>query len=209
METDELNQTLEAMRQELHDLREGLDRPWFITALADQLRELNLAPIGRSFQVEGHGYRFDPLETLPYNAGAALAYASTYCGRESNLCGRFYESDCAHFISHCLAAGGVTVTGGAQDARCPAGLCIRAEELAAALYNATTRYGNVKQLNGYEQGRRGDIGFLKRLIEKSHAFLLAGTPSATSAPVFAHSNPHCGDNMESVRIYFGAYYRIE
>jgi hypothetical protein len=69
-------------------------------------------------------------------------------------------------------------------------------------------FSNIKQLFSYQQGIRGDYGFLRSFIEKSHAFLLAGTPNASAGPVYAHAAPHCGDMMTSVRIYFGAYYRI-
>jgi hypothetical protein len=191
------------------DKNEKTDRVWFLDAVAEGLKQINLVPIERLFQVEGKGFKFEALPTLRYNSAAAFAYAATYCGRNSNSCGKFYDSDCAHFMSHCLAAGGVGVTGGDSAARCPAGLCIRAEELAAAFYNSTKKFSNVTQLNSYDQGRRGDYGFLKNFHPyKSHAFLLAGTPSATSGPVYAHTTNHCGDAMDTIRIYFGAYYRI-
>lgn len=190
-------------------MKASLNKPWFLDALVEELGHLSLAPIERTFQVEGKDFKFDALPTLRYNAGAAFAYATTYCGQNNNSCGKFYDSDCAHFMSHCLAAGGVGVTGGDPAARCPAGLCIRAEQLAAALYNATKKFSNVTQLNSYDQGRRGDYGFLKNFHPyKSHAFLLAGTPTAASGPVYAHTNNHCGDAMDTIHIYFGAYYRI-
>ncbi len=186
-----------------------IEQPWFLDALVDRLGGILLAPIDRAFQVETTEFKSKPLATLPYNGAAALAYASSYCSKKTNTpCGQHFDSDCAHFMSHCLAAGGVGVTGGDPAARCSAGLCIRAEELAAAFYNASKQFSNVLQLNGYEQGVRGDYGFLRRLIEKSHAFLLAGTPNATAGPVYAHTAPHCGDLMDTIRIYFGAYYRI-
>lgn len=185
-----------------------IQHPWYIDSVADQLSNIRLAPIGQMYQVETDKFSLAELEALPYDSSAAFAYATTYCSQTTNICGKHYESDCTHYIAHCLAAGGVGFKGGDPQARCPAGLVIRAEELAAAFYNSTKIYNNVTQLDSYEQGRRGDYGFLKRLIEKSHAFLLSGVPNATSAPVYAHTNNHCGDLMESVRIYFGAYYRI-
>lgn len=146
---------------------------------------------------------------IPYDAVAALAYAKLYCGQTTNSCGKFYESDCAHFMSHCLAAGGIGITGGDPLAKCPAGHPIRAREVAAAFYNASNTFSNVQQLDDYDDGRAGDFGFLRRFGRKSHAFLLAGPASLSGAPVFAHTAKHCGDEMPTYRIYFGSYYRIE
>lgn len=184
--------------------------PWFLEALQeDLLSRLSLVPINQFHQVETPDFKIKILSRLPYDVSAAFAYAKKYCGQKTNSCGKFYEADCAHFMSHCLAAGGVTVKGSSPGASCPHGLCIRAEELAAAFYNATKQYDNVKQLNSFSDGQKGDYGFLRRFIEKSHAFLLDGRPSADTAPAYAHTSPHCGDNMESFRILFGAYYRIQ
>lgn len=214
MDVQQLAKMLETMHQELRDVKANLGKPWFMDALAEELSDMALVPIEQTFQVESKEFKLAALPTLPYNAAAAFSYATTYCGQNNNSCGKFYDSpgwsDCAHFMSHCLAAGGIGVTGGDPAARCPAGLCIRAQQLAAAFYNATKKFSNVKQLNSYDQGRRGDYGFLKNFHPyKSHAFLLAGTPSATSGPVYAHTTNHCGDAMDTIRIYFGAFYRIE
>jgi Putative amidase domain len=206
------NESFAALQQELHEIKQSINeirQPWYLESIADELSKMRLVPIDQIFKVETEDYKLETFGTLPYDASAALAYATTYCGQNNNNCGKFYDSDCAHFMSHCLAAGGIGVTGLDPAASCPAGLCIRAEELAAAFYNASSQFSNIKQLNGYEDGRRGDYGFLRKLIEKSHAFLLAGTPSADSGLVYAHTTNHCGDNMDTLRIYFGAYYRIE
>jgi len=184
--------------------------PWFLEAVADRLQTIVLCPMAMMHAVEFDDYHLTLPQKLNYNEGAAYAYAKKYCGQEANSCGKFYpDHDCAHFISHCLASGGVGFRGGNREARCPDGLIIRAEELAAAFYNSTPKYSNVKQIDSYDQGRVGDYGFLRRFVEKSHAFLLAAPISGASARVYAHTNPHCGDEMQTIRTYFGKYYRIE
>ncbi len=187
----------------------NMQKPWYLeTLLNDRFSKLLLVPVHQFYQIESDKFKIERLNKLPYDAKAAFAYAQTYCSKENNTCGKFYSADCAHFMSHCLAAGGVMVKGSSPDASCPKGLCIRAEELAAAFYNSTKVYDNVKQLDTYSDGAKGDYGFLKRFIEKTHAFLLDGKPGADSGPVYAHTSQHCGDNMDTIRIYFGAYYRI-
>ena len=182
--------------------------PWYMSTLyEDYFSNLLLVPIEQSFQIEGGFIEQKRIPILPYNAQAAMNYASEYCNKNTNLCCQFYSSDCAHFMAHCLAAGGVTMKG-SSGATCPQGLCIRAAELAAAFENASQVYKNVNRIDSYSDGQKGDYGFLNNFVRDSHAFMLNGMPTFNSGPVYAHTTNHCGDEMDTIRIFFGKYFRI-
>jgi len=149
--------------------------------------------------------------SLPYDDTKVFTYAQTYCGG-GNDCpdgnGGSFELDCTHFICHCLAATGVQVTD--PTAKCSKGLCIRVNDLAAAISNSVKKYSNVKQLKQHSDTKKGDLCFIPSWfgLRKEHAMLLAGTATAQGAKVYAHTNNRCGTDV----VFEGAecvYYRIE
>lgn len=128
-------------------------------------------------------------------------------------CGTFYEStDCAHFIGHALLVGGISVLGGDPAARCPQGIIIRAEELAAAFFNSSRFFTNVTKRGSFKETNKFDWGFLKQFIWKSHAFLLheAVSPDGQQARIWGHTTNRNGEQeiVKSDRFSDGSYYRI-
>jgi hypothetical protein len=90
-----------------------------------------------------------------YDNWKAITHAKTWCRRENNPCGTYLNkpeqhlSDCAHFIAHCLNAGGLLIAhclnaGGlrinsaANDGLCPDGLSVKNTEIVAALKEAAS-----------------------------------------------------------------------
>lgn len=212
---EQLSKQQSQIQEEIQQIREELangQADWILNAIKEGLSSISLVPIEQTFQVESEDFHVAaPTDVISYNAAAARAYAVTYCNQKTNSCGEFYADqggDCAHFIGHCLAAGGIGVSGGDPKARCPHNIVKRAEELATALASGTRKYSNMQEISSYSQGQSGDYGFLSNFLRPSHAFMLNGTPTLTHAAAFAHTNPHCGDNMDSYRLFFGKYFRI-
>jgi hypothetical protein len=186
---------------------EDIRSRWYLESINEQLKTMSLVPLVEMFQFKAKGERRD---TLEFDSSAAITFATNYCN-STCPCGKNYDEeggDCAHFVSHCLAAGGVGLTG--STATCPQGLFIRADELAAAFYNATQIYSNVSQLSGFQSTTAKDFGFLRSWIIKTHAFLLNGAveSTGTAAPIFGHSNNRCGERVEESRFADAVYYRI-
>jgi hypothetical protein len=155
-------------------------------------------------------------ESLRYDANKAFEYAKKWCN-EGNDCpsGQYLDAnntDCTHFMSHVLKAGGVIVKG--TDARCKSDLCIRVKELGVWFSNATQKYSNVKKLGGWKDGKKGDICFQQatflglNLGRKLHVMLLNDQPKANGAAVYAHQHNRCGDFIEFDTADC-VYYRIE
>src|SRR5689334_18752887 len=86
-----------------------------------------------------------------YDNWKAITHAKTYCGQTNNECGDFYDrpgkTDCAHFIAHCLNAGGITIKpSNPSDTTCPMGLSMRNTDLVAALKKLAKDCDNVSEL---------------------------------------------------------------
>lgn len=146
--------------------------------------------------------------TLPFKLARAFDYALVHCRNGNDCPDAAFPLDCTHFLCHCLHAAGVKVS--QPGAECASKLCIRANDLAAALYNTVGKYTNVKQIGSHGATRRGDICFIPSWfgLSKVHAMLLAGTATADGAAVYAHTNNRCGELVQ----FEGAacaYYRIE
>ena len=84
-----------------------------------------------------------PTAVLPFNSAAAFSYASEYCSAGNDCPDGTFDLDCTHFLCHCLKAGGVKVS--KPEASCSSSLCIRVNDLAAALANTVGKYSNVTQ----------------------------------------------------------------
>lgn len=163
-----------------------------------RLLELQLVPLGE----------VAPAATLPFDLSKALAYARTYCAAGNDCSDNEFPLDCTHFMCHCLAAGGVRVS--KPSAQCASSLCIRVNDLAAAISNSVSKYTNVKKIGNHAATREGDICFIPSWfgLSKEHAMLLADTATSNGAKVYAHTNNRCGhlvafDSTECL------YYRIE
>ncbi len=153
---------------------------------------------------------------LPYKSAGAFAYAEKWC-KEGNDCpsGQYLDpnnTDCTHFMSHVLKAGGVTVPG--VGAKCDRGLCIRVRELAVWFSDGTKKYSNIKKLKSWREAKRGDFCFLQSTIlglnlgRKYHVMLLADSPKSTGAKVCGHQHNRCGEFTE-FDVDDCVYYRIE
>lgn len=119
-----------------------------------------------------------------------------------------FDSDCAHFQSHALAAAGIRITH--PTATCSQGLSLRVKDLAIAFDNASERYKNVTKFTDYRQARRGDYCFLPRIegAINDHMMLLEDTPDPQGARVWSHTNNRIGTHapFDPSRCVF---YRIE
>ena len=153
---------------------------------------------------------------VPYDNHKAITYAKTWCSKASNACGVHLEgdnrSDCAHFLAHCLAAGGITIKD-PSTGLCPHGLAVRNVDLVAGLKALGQAYENVFPIP-LNDAIVGDVGFLK--IERPrHAFMVCepwnsyGNPLSTPK-VYAHSSARCCETMDtSWRQWLSDAFRLE
>src|SRR5688572_21141459 len=105
-----------------------------------------------------------PETKVAYDNWKAITYARKYCGQRQNECGVYLDgpkkTDCAHFMAHALAAGGIRVAVTDPSANlCPWGLTVRNTDLVAALRALAARHSNVHEI-GLTDSIIGDIGFL-------------------------------------------------
>jgi hypothetical protein len=152
---------------------------------------------------------------LSYDSKAAFSYAEKWC-QQGNDCesGQYRDennTDCAHFISHVLNAGGVSVKG--AGAQCKSGLCIRVKELGEWFSSATQKYSNVKRISSWKEAKRGDLCFQRFVLvqglyaRKYHVMFLADAPTSNGARVYGHENNRCGQFVE-FDVDDCVYYRI-
>lgn len=152
-----------------------------------------------------------------YDNWAAITYAKNYCGQKDNACGDYYDqpgkTDCAHFMAHCLDAGGIAIKPGiGSDTTCPQGLAMRNTDLVPALKKLAATYSNVAEL-GIGDAIVGDIGFLSNLLRPSHAFMICEPVDLREplkpAKVWAHTSARCCDDMKAeIRQWFATMFRI-
>lgn len=155
---------------------------------------------------------------IPYSSSKAVTYARDYCKQKSNICGVYLDgpkkSDSAHFIAHCLAAGGLEIRNTNPDsARCPHGLAEFNVDLEAQLKEWSYIYENIKEID-LSDAMVGDIGFL-HAERPRHAFMIAAPWNAIRNPfstpkAWAHSTARCGEEMDTdFRHWFTSAYRLE
>lgn len=156
---------------------------------------------------------------LPYNSELAFAYAQKFCERGNDcptgeynslrnpitLLGNPTSTDCTHFMAHVLHAGGPRIPGSSKGASCESGLVIRVVELRKWFHDAANRYENVRQVESWEEARRGDYCLLG---SGNHVVLLAGIPKAKGGPIYGHANNRCGESVE-FPITLSTFFRIE
>ena len=146
-------------------------------------------------------------KVVPFDNYKAITHAKTWCGKKNNPCAKYFEggnySDCAHFIAHCLAAGGLVIK--SPDAGfnpCPQGLAVRNVDLVAELKKfISDGYSNVSEI-GLADAIVGDIGFLDSPIRPYHAFMICKPVNLAKIPpptveVWAHSTARCCEAMDA------------
>ncbi len=152
---------------------------------------------------------------VKYDNWKAITYAKNYCGTKQNSCGAYLEgenkSDCAHFIAHALAAGGIVVKD-PNTTLCSHGLAVRNTVIVDELRKLAGQFENVKEI-GLIDGIVGDIGFLDHL-RPYHAFMVCepfGLGEPTDAPkVYAHAASRCCERMDtSWKHWFSTMFRLE
>lgn len=155
----------------------------------------------------------------PYNNGKAIKYAKDFCDKENNSCGVYLtggnKSDCAHFIAHCLAAGGIRVANpDATNRLCPDGLAVRNVDIEAELRRLAGLYSNVREQNLVWDAIVGDIGFL-RVERPRHAFMVCepvntGLTPPPAVKAWAHSSKRCCEPLDAQwRQWFSSSFRLE
>jgi hypothetical protein len=150
-----------------------------------------------------------------YNNWNAITYAKNWCVKQDNACGSYLQgdgkSDCAHFLSHCLDAGGITIPDVDNTGLCPQGLAVRNAVLLPGLRNLAIVYDNVVEI-GLVDAIIGDVGFLD-IVWPTHGFMICepfnlGDP--LQAPkVYAHSNNRCCERLDTQwRQWFTTMFRL-
>ena len=142
-------------------------------------------------------FDFFTSDKLVYSNQKAVAYAKTYAGLNDNSCGKylndFNQTDCSHFIAHCLHSGGITIKSEINDGKvyCPLGLAVRKTHLHKELNKLAEKHKEV-QLIPYEEATWGDIGFFESSILPfsgyNHSFMFCNNPSTQKVKIYAHSN---------------------
>lgn len=153
----------------------------------------------------------------PYQNMKAINYAKQYCGKNDNACGVYLQegalSDCAHFLAHCLDAGGIRIANtDPATAFCPHGLAVRNTIIEAELARLAGRFDNVKKTT-LDDTIVGDIGFLQ-LHRPTHAFMVSQPgplPGSLNVPfVWAHSTNRCNTQLDTnFRQWLSSAYRLE
>lgn len=193
------------------------DEALFVTAKWYKVRVADGPLKAKTGFVLGHHIHCE-LPKLPYDSAKAFAYAKKYCkggndcptgeyGSFSNpltLLTHVTSTDCTHFQSHILRAGGVEVKG--KGASCESSLEVRLEDLYGWFRDATSRYANVTRIDRWQDARRGDYCF--EFAVGHHAMLLNGPPDKNGAPVYGHANNRCGERV-AFPVSKCVFFRIE
>lgn len=156
---------------------------------------------------------------IRYSNAKAIAYAKKYASLRDNSCKVFLDgekkTDCAHFVAHCLAAGGIVVKNPDQNNQlCPTGLAVRNVDIEAYLSELSTKYANVKKQSLIWDAIVGDIGFL-HVERPRHAFMVCEPVDTRVVPpkpvkVWAHSgNRSCEEMDAQWRQWFSSSFRLE
>lgn len=194
-----------------------MELPTYLKEMLEQegRSEANLASVSVLYTVIST--LVSPTKTISYDNWKAITYAKDYCGKADNSCGVYLnepgKTDCAHFIAHCLHAGGITIKTSDPTADwCPMGLTVRNTDLVPALKRLADEYSNVTEL-GMTDAIVGDIGFLSNLRRPSHAFMLCDPVDLRDplkpAKVWAHTtNKCCEDTGAEIRQWFATMFRI-
>lgn len=158
-----------------------------------------------------------PVAKKKYKNSLAIAYAKKYAPMNTNSCGIYNNnpsanlSDCAHFIAHCLKAGGIEIKAAIVDSSiCKEALAYRVVEITAALASLSQNYENVQQIT-INDAIVGDYGFFKvPAIRPSHAFMVCKPAvNPNDITIYAHTaNRACTKPEPSWYQFFDVAYRI-
>lgn len=153
----------------------------------------------------------------PYSNFKATQFAKEWCGETDNVCGVYLtganKSDCAHFVAHCLNAGGIRIPNDdPTNLLCPMGLAVRNSTLVAGLRALAANYDNVREID-LADTILGDVGFLN-LDKPRHAFMVCKPgplPGNLNVPyVWAHSDSRCCEQLDTLwRQWFSTGFRLE
>jgi hypothetical protein len=154
---------------------------------------------------------------IKYDNWKAISHAKAWCSKKENDCGKYLQggelSDCAHFIAHVLAAGGIVIKNkDPLTAFCPKGLAVRNTVIVEELKQLDQKYENVEEI-GLTDAIIGDIGFLDRPDRPYHAFMVCEpvdmTKPFTAPKVYAHSGEKCCEEMGTAwKQWFSTMFRI-
>jgi hypothetical protein len=148
---------------------------------------------------------------IEYSSAAAINYAKAYALLHTNSCGIYNDepggvlSDCAHFISHCLAKGGIKIKAAvANPSICKDGLCYRVEELRQAFEALAKKYDNINPLD-INKAASGDYALLL-----SHTFMVCtGSVNSDEITVYSHTlNRSCEKPPQEWSKTFSVCYHI-
>jgi hypothetical protein len=164
-------------------------------------------------------------DEIPYSNSKAIAYAKKYAPLKDNQCGKFlYDpdpkknlSDCAHFIAHCLHAGGITIPNPDNTNKlCPTGLAVRVKDVKAHLDKLSTKYSNVTVIKSYSEiPIIGDYAFLRPeptgVYRPTHAFMICkAAVTIDEATLYAHTSKRDCEkaDLKWYKDWFDSAYRI-
>jgi len=173
---------------------------WLHNAEIERLSKIILEPIGTNSDNSN--------TLLSINYEGIYSFARNYWNRPCP-CGNYFDSqDVAHFIGHCLSAGGVKISGGSM--RCRTGIPINSQDIASAFHNSTKIYNNVSTLNNFKEAKKGDWGFLNNFSVNNHMFLLDEeiSDNENSARIYSHGEFCCSEKVTENKYNDGVYFRI-
>lgn len=155
---------------------------------------------------------------IPYSNVKAIKYAKDYAGKNDNTCGKYFNdsekklSDCAHFVSHCLFAGGIKIENPDPTNKiCPTGLAVRVSDIIKELRKLDAKYTNITEIDFDEIPIVGDYGFLDMLkYRPTHAFMVC-TPAVdpNEIKLYGHTtNRVCEKSDPKWYQFFDTAFRI-
>lgn len=139
--------------------------------------------------------------SIPFKLSEAVDYATKHC-QGGNDCssgwpfiwpGQYWDpwnTDCTHFICHCLKKGGVTID---IQPTCKSGLSIQVKALRQWLSSKAEKARNVNVIKSHGKARRGDIVILFSNSMPHHALMFANTPRENGAEIYGHQRERCGE----------------
>lgn len=175
-----------------------------------------LQPEGKSARIS-ISFEESANTTIKYKNQNAIAYARQYSAINDNSCGIYNNnpaanlSDCAHFIAHCLKAGGIVVKAAQPNTSiCADGLSYRVSELTTALKELDELYSNIKSI-GIKDAIVGDLGFFKiPSVRPTHVFMICAPAMNTNdVTIYAHTtNRNCSKPEPEWYQFFDKAYNL-
>ena len=136
--------------------------------------------------------------TLCYNANNAISYARRYCGNYNPSYANYRNmgGDCANFVSQCLKAGGLDLSGCNVSWRDNFGCLPRVVDLQSCLSQL-----GWKQSTGLPGGFRAGYPFF---IPNTHAMIATGV-SGSTITYCGHTRDRCDATMGAPGNYYYYY----